>query len=171
MQDGNITDDLQQLAHGQVKALEYSRYDINRYHFWTVKLVTSANDSSGVSADYYGILQKIIEYTLEGAKELKVMFFECDWFDQINDTRVDDFSMVEVNHESCYSDNNILLAHKAQQVYYLSYPHQYFKNWCTWKVGRRRMSLMCVKNKLKNTKISRYQTGQDSHNFLHMTLS
>jgi hypothetical protein len=75
-----------------VKALEYSRYDINGYRFWTVKLevsrplvatsnsgvVTSVEDASGVSADYYGVLQKIIEYTFDGAKELKVVFFECD---------------------------------------------------------------------------------------------
>jgi hypothetical protein len=65
MQDGNISDELRQLAHGQVKALEYSRYDINEYHFWMVKLeascplatisnngvVTSAKDASRVSAD------------------------------------------------------------------------------------------------------------------------
>jgi hypothetical protein len=31
-----------------------------------------------------------------GAKELKVVFFQCDWFDPINGTRVDDFSLVEV---------------------------------------------------------------------------
>jgi hypothetical protein len=57
-----------------VKALEYSHYDINIYHFWMVKLeasrplaatsnngvVTSAEEASGVAADYYGILQKII---------------------------------------------------------------------------------------------------------------
>jgi hypothetical protein len=42
---------------------------------------------------------------------------------------VDDFSMVEVNHESHYSDNNILLAHQAQQMYYLSYPHESMKYW------------------------------------------
>jgi hypothetical protein len=72
MQDGNISDDLQQLAHGQVKALEYSRYDINGYCFRMVKLevshplaatsnrevVTSAEDASGVSVNYYGVLQK-----------------------------------------------------------------------------------------------------------------
>jgi hypothetical protein len=57
------------------------------------------------------------------------VFFECDWFDPINGTRVDDFGMVEVKHESCYSGNNILLAHQAQQVYYLSYPYQSFKSW------------------------------------------
>jgi hypothetical protein len=45
------------------------------------------------------------------------VFFECDWFDPINGTRVDDFGMVEVKHESCYSGNNILLAHQVQQVH------------------------------------------------------
>jgi hypothetical protein len=30
---------------------------------------------------------------------LRVVFFQCDWFDPINGTRVDDFSMVEVNHK------------------------------------------------------------------------
>jgi hypothetical protein len=72
-----------------VKALEYSRYDINGYHFQTAKLeashplaatcnsgvVTSGEDASGVAADYYGILQKNIEYTFGGTKELKVVFF------------------------------------------------------------------------------------------------
>jgi hypothetical protein len=71
-----------------------------------------------------------------GAKEQKIMFFECDWFDPIKGTRVDDFGMVEVKHKSCYLGNNILLTHQAQQVYYLSYPHQSFKNgWVVYKVN------------------------------------
>jgi hypothetical protein len=125
-----------------VKALEYGRYDINRYHFWTSKLevscplaattnsrvVANGKDASGLAADHYGILQKIILYTLVGAKELKVVFFECGWFDPVNDTRVDDFSMVEVKHESCYSGNNLLFAQQAQQVYYLCYPHKSMKH-------------------------------------------
>jgi hypothetical protein len=57
------------------------------------------------------------------------MFFECDWFDPVNNTRVDDFGMVEEKHESCYSGNNLLFAHQAQQVYYLSYPHKSMKHW------------------------------------------
>jgi hypothetical protein len=70
MEDCNISYDLRQLAHGQVKALEYSRYDINKYRFQTAKLevshplvatcnsgvVTSDEDASGVAADYYGVL-------------------------------------------------------------------------------------------------------------------
>jgi hypothetical protein len=53
-----------------VKALEYSRYDINGYYFQTAKLeaskplaatcnsgvVTSSEDASRVAADYYSIL-------------------------------------------------------------------------------------------------------------------
>jgi hypothetical protein len=62
-------------------------------------------------ADYYGILQKIMEYTFGGTKKVKIVFFECDWFDPINGTRVDNFGMVEVNHESHNSDNNLLFAH------------------------------------------------------------
>jgi hypothetical protein len=143
MEDGNISYDLRQLPHGQVKALEYSRYDINGYHFWAMKLevshplaatcnsgvVTSGEDASGVAADYYGVFQKNIEYTFGATKELKVVFFQCDWFDSIHDTIVDDFSMIEVKHESCYTGINLLLAHKVQQVYYLSYPHVSMKNW------------------------------------------
>jgi hypothetical protein len=42
---------------------------------------------------------------------------------------VDDFSIVEVKHESHYSGRNLLLAHQAQQVSYQSYPHLSFNNW------------------------------------------
>jgi hypothetical protein len=119
---------LRQLSLGQVKALEYSRYDINGYHFRTAKLeashpsaattnsrlVTNGKDATNHVTDYYGILQNIVEYTFSGAKELKVVLFQCDWFDPINDTIVDEFGMVEVKHESLYSESNLLLAHQAQ---------------------------------------------------------
>jgi hypothetical protein len=75
-----------------VKALEYGSYDINGYHFWIVKLeathplaattnsgvVANSEDAGGLAADYYGVLQNIIEYTFGVNKELKVVFFECD---------------------------------------------------------------------------------------------
>jgi hypothetical protein len=38
MQNVNVSDDLRRLSLGQVKALEYGRYDINGYHFWMMKL-------------------------------------------------------------------------------------------------------------------------------------
>jgi hypothetical protein len=77
-------------------------------------VVANGEYASRLAADYYGRLQKILEYTFSGAKELKVVFFECDWFDRVNDTKVNDFGMVEVKHESCYSGNNLLFAHQAQ---------------------------------------------------------
>jgi hypothetical protein len=68
----SLTDDLRQLSLGQVKALEYGRYDINGYCFQTVKLevshplaattnsgvVANGEYASGLAADYYGVLQK-----------------------------------------------------------------------------------------------------------------
>jgi hypothetical protein len=89
MQDANVSDDLRQLSLGQVKALEYGHYDINGYCFWTMKfeasnplaattnsgVVANGEDVSGLEADYYGVLQKIIEYTFGGNKELEVVFF------------------------------------------------------------------------------------------------
>jgi hypothetical protein len=143
MEDVIVYNDLRQLSPAQVKALEYSHYNINRYRFHTIKLeanhplaattnsgvVTSGEDATSHVTNYYDILQNIIEYTFDGAKELKIMFFQCDWFDPINDTRVDDFGMVEVKHESRYSWSYLLLARQAQEVYYLSYPHPSLKNW------------------------------------------
>jgi hypothetical protein len=92
-------------------------------------VVEKGEDARGLAANYYGALQKIIEYTFGGARELKVVFFECDWFDPVNGTRVDDFGMVEMKHELHYLGNNLLFAHQAQQLYYLSYPHESMKHW------------------------------------------
>jgi hypothetical protein len=72
---------------------------------WNNGVVTGA-DAIGDVTDYYGVLQKIIEYMFVGAKELRVMFLYCDWFDG---TRVDDFGIVEVKHKSHLSGNNIVL--------------------------------------------------------------
>jgi hypothetical protein len=41
MEDVSVSNDLRQLSHGQVRALEYSHYDINGYRFWTAKLEES----------------------------------------------------------------------------------------------------------------------------------
>jgi hypothetical protein len=71
-----------------VKVLEYGRYDINGYRYWTAKLeasrplaattnnrvVANGEDASGLVADYYDVLQKIIEYMFGDDKELKVVF-------------------------------------------------------------------------------------------------
>jgi hypothetical protein len=71
-----------------VKAREYNRYNINRYYFQAAKLeaihplavtansgvVTNVADASGHITDYYGILQKNIEYTFGAPKSLRLCF-------------------------------------------------------------------------------------------------
>jgi hypothetical protein len=71
-----------------VLQLEYVCYDINEYRFQMMKLevshplaattnsevVANGEDTSGLAADYYDILQKIIECTFSDAKEMKVVF-------------------------------------------------------------------------------------------------
>jgi hypothetical protein len=44
-------------------------------------------------------------------KSLKLCVFKCDCFDPVKGTRVDNFGMVEVKHESRYSGNNLMFAH------------------------------------------------------------
>jgi hypothetical protein len=72
-----------------------------------VSQITSGEDTTNHVTDYYDILQNIVEYKFGGAKELNVVFFQSDWFGPINSTRVDDFGMVEVKHESRYSGSNL----------------------------------------------------------------
>ncbi|WVZ97968.1 hypothetical protein U9M48_043463 [Paspalum notatum var. saurae] len=140
-----VHDDLKQLTHMYVTARNYGRYDVNGYHFRTAKLeksrplaatvnsgvMTSAYDDSDNIVNYYGVLQNIVELVFGDPKELKVVFFECDWFDPRNGTRIDKYGMVEVKHSSRFPSriNSVVLANEAQQVYYLPYPHPTFKAW------------------------------------------
>ena len=126
-------------------AKNYGRYDVNGYRFRTAKLeksrplaatvnsgvMTSAYDDNDNIIHYYGVLQNIVELVFSGPKELKVVFFECDWFDPRNGTRVDKYGMVEVKHSSRLPSriNSVLLANQAHQVYYLPYPHPSLKAW------------------------------------------
>jgi hypothetical protein len=149
MQDVNVSDDLCQLSLGQVKALEYGRYDINGYCFRTMKLEAShplaattnsgvlanSEDASGLAYDYYGVLKNPFVH-VRWHQRAESCIFQCDWFDLVNGTRVVDFGMVEVQHESRYSCNNLLFAYQAQHVYYMSYPHESMKNrWVVYKVN------------------------------------
>ncbi|WVZ90630.1 hypothetical protein U9M48_036915 [Paspalum notatum var. saurae] len=127
-----VHDDLKQLAHNYVTAKNYSRYDVNGYRFRSAKLeksrplaatvnsgvMTSAYDDNDKVVNYYGVLQNIVELVFSGPKELKVVFFECDWFDPCNGTRVDKYGMVEVKHSSRLPShiNSVVLANQAQQM-------------------------------------------------------
>jgi hypothetical protein len=60
--------------------------------------VTRAIDAEEHEINYYGIINKIIEFSFARNKELKIVFFACDWFDNNNGTQQNQFSMVEVKH-------------------------------------------------------------------------
>jgi hypothetical protein len=41
-------------------------------------------DAEGHEINYYGIINKILDYSFVGNKERKVVFFNCDWLDNNN---------------------------------------------------------------------------------------
>jgi hypothetical protein len=103
---------LRQLAYGLVKVRSYDRYDVNGFQFRSTAfealralaattnsgVVTMAIDVEGRETNYYEIINKILEFSFAANKKLKVVFFYCDWFDNNNGTRQNQFSMVEVKH-------------------------------------------------------------------------
>ena len=150
---GNIHPDLRQLAYGSVTAKIYGRYDVNGFRFRSTifeasrplaattnsGVVTRAVDVQGHETKYYGIIKKIIEYNFAGNKKLKTVFFDCDWFDPTHGTRENQFGMVEVKHaHQLCSDDNFVLAHQVEQVYYMSYPCEKLSAWwVVYKVNPR----------------------------------
>jgi hypothetical protein len=96
----DIHPDLQQLAYGLVKVRSYGRYDVNgfRFHLTAFEalhpfvattnsgVVTRAIDAKGDKTNYYEIINKILEFSFARNKILKVLFFDCDWFDSNNRT-------------------------------------------------------------------------------------
>jgi hypothetical protein len=95
-----------------VKVRSYGRYDVNGFRFRSTAfgalrplaattnsgVVMRAIDVEGHETNYYGIINKILEFSFAGNKERKVVFFDCDWFDSNNGTQQNEFSMVEVKH-------------------------------------------------------------------------
>jgi hypothetical protein len=58
------------------------------------------------------------------------VFFDCDQFTSNGGMRKNQYGMVEVKHEEqiCGDDTKIL-AHRCEQVYYMSYPCRCFNDW------------------------------------------
>jgi hypothetical protein len=97
--------------------------------------VTRAIDVEGRKTNYYGVINKILEFSFIGNKELKVVLFDYDWFDSNNGTQQNQFSMVEVKHnEQLRGYGTLIIAHQVKQVYYLSYPYQKLSAW--WVVHK-----------------------------------
>jgi hypothetical protein len=94
----DIHDDLRQLSYGIVTVRSYDRYVVNGFRFRptpfeashpraaTINLgvVTRAINEQGQEINYYGIIQQILEFSFAGDKDLKVLFFVCNWFDRIH---------------------------------------------------------------------------------------
>jgi hypothetical protein len=112
VKNANIHHDLQQLAYGFVKVISYGCYDVNGIRFCSTAfealchhaattnsgVVTRVIDAEGHETNCYGIINKILEFTFVENTELKVAFFDCDWFDNNNGTQQNQFGMVEVKH-------------------------------------------------------------------------
>jgi hypothetical protein len=43
-------------------------------------------DAEGYECKYYWIIKNIIEYKFAGNENIKIVFFDCDWFDPNHDT-------------------------------------------------------------------------------------
>jgi hypothetical protein len=92
--------------------------------------VTREIDAEGRETNYYGIINKILEFSFDGNKELKVVFIDCDWFDKNNETQQNQFSMVEVKYNKWLQGyDTFILAHQVEQVYYMSYPCEKLSAW------------------------------------------
>jgi hypothetical protein len=141
--------DLHQLSYESVTAKCYGWYDINGFCFRSpifeashplvtttnTRVVTRAIDVEGHESKYYEIIKNIIEYNFAGNKNLKTMFFDFDWFDPNHGTRENEFGMVEVKHaHQLRGCDPFVLAHKVEQVYYMSYPCEKLSAW--WVVYR-----------------------------------
>jgi hypothetical protein len=140
MRDSSVHDDLRQLSHGSTTARSYGCYDINGFRFCSTKfeaknphavttnsgVVTTASASDGSIMEYFGVIQNIVELKLEGSKDLKVVFFYCDWFNNKLGSGVKHnkkLSLVEVNHKlRLLGYNPFVLAHQVEMAYYMSYP-------------------------------------------------
>jgi hypothetical protein len=95
-----------------------------------VVIVTRAIYVEGLKTNYYSIINKILEFSFAGNKELKVVFFVYDWFDSKNGTQQNQFSMAEVKHnKQLWGYDMFVLAHQVKQVYYQTYPWQKLNAW------------------------------------------
>jgi PII-like signaling protein len=82
------------LSLGAVIVRHYGRYGVNGFCFRSTRfedahplaatknsgVVTRVVDDEGKVTNYYGVINDILKYKFFGNKQLKVVFFDCDWF-------------------------------------------------------------------------------------------
>jgi hypothetical protein len=145
----NVHADLRQLSYGSIVVKSYGQYDTNEFHFHSTifeashplavttntGVVTRVVDVNGHESKYYGVIKNIIKHMFARNKNLKIVFFGCDWFDPYHGTQENNFGMVEVKHarQPCGCDP-FVLAHQVEQVYYMPYPCEKLSAW--WVVYR-----------------------------------
>jgi hypothetical protein len=78
-------------------------------------VVVRAVDDEGRETNYYGVIKDILELTFVGDKDLRVVFFYCDWFDPTRGSRVNKYGMVEIKHEEqVHGHDNFVLGLQCQ---------------------------------------------------------
>jgi hypothetical protein len=132
-----IHPDLRQLSYGYITITRYGRYDVNGFCFHSTifedarPLVATCNtgvvvravDDVGWETNYYEVIKDILELTFGGDKDLRVVFFYCDWLDPTRGTREKKYGMVEIKHEErVRGHDNFVLGLQCQQVYHMMYP-------------------------------------------------
>ena len=138
----SVHKDLRQLSIGSVIVKSYGRYDVNGFRFRTTKfeasrplaatknngVVIRAEDMERHESEYYGIINNILECQFVGNKDLRVVFFDCTWFDPKHYRT--EFGMAQVKHKQILQGaDRYVLAHQVEQVYYSSYPCPKLSAW------------------------------------------
>jgi hypothetical protein len=97
---GNVHVDLRQLSYGSIVAKSYGRYDVNGFCFRStifeasrplaattnIRVVMRAVDADGHESKYYRVIKNIIKYSFSWNKNMKLVFFDYDWFDPYHGT-------------------------------------------------------------------------------------
>jgi hypothetical protein len=80
-----------------------------------------------------------LEFSFEGDKELKVVFFVSNWFDSIHGIQHNKYDMIEIKHNAKLPGNDdFILSHQIEHAYYLKYPCQKLDAWrVVYKVNPR----------------------------------
>jgi hypothetical protein len=87
--------------------------------------MTRAINKQGQEINYYETIQQILEFSFAGDKELKIVFFICNWFDSIHGILHNKYGMVEIKHnDKLPGTDDFILAHQVKLVYYLKSPCQ-----------------------------------------------
>jgi hypothetical protein len=96
----NVHANLRQLSYGSIVVKNYGQYDVNGFRFHSTffeasrplaattntGFVTRAVDADSHESKYYGVIKNIIGYSFAENKNMKIVFFNCDWFDPYHGT-------------------------------------------------------------------------------------